>query len=151
MDGLSVLLVAGIFAVLQGAGGDVPGAMVGLLVAGAGAIELHGVGLLEEGEPRGMDWLIGSQIFLLVALLGYCAIRLTNLEVPPVPDALAPMIDASAARLNLSREEYLRWVQRLGLQIVAAVSLFYQGGMGIFYVRRREIVRRALLEFTDVA
>jgi hypothetical protein len=151
MDGLSILLVAGAFALLQAVAGDVPGAIVGLLVAGAGAIELHGVGLLEEGEPRGMDWLISSQLFLLGALLGYCALRLTHVEIPPVPDALAPMIDTSAARLDMSREEYLRFIQRLGLQIVAAVSLFYQGGMAIYYFRRRETVRRALFEFTDVA
>jgi hypothetical protein len=151
MDGSSILLVAGVFALLQAVAGDVSGAMVGLLVAGAGAVELHGVGLLEEGEARGMDWLIGSQIFLLASLLGYCAIRLGHIELPPVPDAIAPMIDRSAAQMNMSRDEYLRFIQRLGLQIVAGVSLLYQGGMTIYYVRRRETVRRALFEFTDVA
>lgn len=151
MDGLSVLLVAGAFALLQALGGDIPGAIVGLLIAGAGAVELHGVGLLEEAEARGMDWLIASQVFMLVSLLTYCAVRLAHIEIPPVPDALAPVIDASAARLDISREEYLRFIQRLGLQIVAVVSLLYQGGMAIYYLRRRQTVRRALQELTDVA
>ena len=151
MDGSSILLISGAFALLQAVAGDIPGAIVGLLVAGAGAMELHGVGLLEEGEARGMDWLIASQVFLLVSLLGYCGIQLSHIEIPPVPDAMAPMIDASAARLDMSREEYLRFIERLGLQIVAAVSLLYQGGMTIYYARRRQIVRRASNEFTDVA
>src|SRR5580700_100147 len=45
-DGVSVLVLAGFFALVSAASGDVSGAAFGLLIAAAGAIELHGMGLL---------------------------------------------------------------------------------------------------------
>ena len=145
-DGLSVLLIAGVFALLAATAGDFSGALVGLLAAGAGAVELHGVSLLGEREPRGMSWLVGSQLFLLFSILVYCAVRMAHLELPPVPDMFRGVIDASAQQLGMSREEYMTFVQRLGLQAVAVVSFFYQGGMAFYYHRRREPVTRALAE-----
>lgn len=146
LDGMSVLLIAGIFALLAATAGDFTGAIVGLLAAGAGAVELHGASLLEEYEPRGINWLVGSQLFLLLSILVYCAVRMANLELPPVPDMFAPMIEASAQQLGMTREEYMTFVQRLGLQMVAIVSFFYQGGMAFYYYRRRGPVARALAE-----
>ncbi|MSU71884.1 MAG: hypothetical protein EXS43_06025 [Opitutus sp.] len=146
VDGTMILVFAGGFALLSAMEGDFSGALVGLLVAGAGAVELHGVSLLREGVPRGMNWLVGSQISLLISILAYCAVRLSHVEVPPIPEALTSMLDATAEQLGMSRDEYLRWVQRLALQIFAAISFFYQGGMAIYYYRRREPVTRALTE-----
>ena len=146
LDGLSVLLIAGVFALLAAMAGDLSGALIGLLAAGAGAVELHGVSLLEEKEPRGMDWLIGSQLFLLFSILAYCAVRMAHLELPPVPDMFVPVIDASAQQFGMSREEYMTFVQRLGLQTVAVVSFFYQGGLAVYYFRRRDPVTRALAD-----
>jgi hypothetical protein len=40
----------------------------------------------------------------------------------------------------------MTFVQRLGLQVVAIVSIFYQGGMAFYYYRRRDPVIRALAE-----
>ncbi len=145
-DGALVLVFAGGFALLSAMEGDFSGALVGLLVAGAGAVELHGFSLLREGEPRGINWLVGSQISLLVSILAYCAVRLTHLEVPPIPDALVSMLDVTAEQLGMTRDEYVRFVQRLALQSFAVISFFYQGGMAIYYYRRREPVTRALTE-----
>ena len=149
LDGSTILIISGAFALLHAMGGDVSGAMVGLLVAGAGAIELHGVGQLHEGEPRGMDWLVASQLVLLFSILAYCAVKLAQVDIPPVPDALAPMIDASAERLDMTRDEYLRFIQRLSIQIVAGISILYQGGMALYYHRRRLQVRKALQEMAE--
>jgi hypothetical protein len=146
LDGMSVLLIAGVFALLAATAGDFPGAIVGLLAAGAGAVELHGVSLIEERESRGIDWLIGSQLFLLLSILAYCAVRMAHLELPPVPEMFVPVIEASAQQLGMTREEYMTFVQRLGLQVVAIVSIFYQGGMALYYYRRRDPVIRALAE-----
>src|SRR5215217_227981 len=82
LDGLSVLVVSSAYAVLAGMAGDFSGAIFGLLVAGAGALELHGVALLQQSLPRGMNWLVGSQLFLLFSILAYCAVRLAYVEVP---------------------------------------------------------------------
>jgi hypothetical protein len=143
-DGMGVLMIAGFFACIAAAAGDVLGAIVGLLVAGAGALELHGATLLRQGQERGITWLVGSQLFLLVSILAYCGARMLTLELPPIPDDLRPMIEASAAQAGLKVEEYLKLVYRLGLWIVASVSILYQGGMTLYYLRRRHAVSRAL-------
>ncbi|MDO8543727.1 MAG: hypothetical protein Q7S40_25070 [Opitutaceae bacterium] len=146
VDGTGVLAVAGFFACVSAAGGDFLGAIVGLLVAGAGAIELHGAALLRQGEERGITWLVGSQFFLLTTILSYCGMRLLYLEIPPIPDELRPMIEMSAAQAGLGVTEYLKLVYRLGLWMVALVSLLYQGGMMLYYLRRRDAISRALHE-----
>jgi hypothetical protein len=143
-DGFGVLAFSGLFALLAASGGDSSGAMVGLIVAGAGAIELHGAALLQSGDPRGMRWLIGSQLFLLVAIMGYCALRLQQVELPPIPEEMQPLVETSAQQADLPVPEYLQLVYRLSFGFVALAALIYQGGMTIYYLRRRAAVRQAL-------
>ena len=45
LDGMGVLLLGGLFALMAASGGEKPFAIIGLLAAGAGAIELHGAAL----------------------------------------------------------------------------------------------------------
>jgi len=143
-DGMSVLVIASLFALLAGLSGDFGGAIIGLLIAGAGALELHGADLLRHGDARGTGWLVGSQLFLLVSILTYCAVRFSRFEVPPMPDFAAQMIDTTAAQLGMTRQQYLQFIHRLVLETFAVVSLFYQGGMALYYHRRRRAVAQAL-------
>ena len=143
-DGTVLLAIAGTCALLAAAAADTVGAVIGLLVAGAGALELHGVGLLRQGSARGLSRLVTSQLLLLGTILGYCAFRMVHAELPPVPDRFAVLIDTAAQQLKMSRGDYLRFVQRIGLQMVAVASLLYQGGMALYYLRRRADVIRAL-------
>lgn len=143
-DGFGVLAFSGLFAVLAATGGDSSGAMVGLIVSGAGAIELHGAGLLQAGEVRGMRWLIGSQLFLLVAILGYCALRLTQVELPPIPEEMQSLVESSAQQADMPLPDYLLLVYRVSFGFVALAAIIYQGGMTIYYLRRRAAVRQFL-------
>lgn len=143
-DGVGVLVLGGLFALMAAAARDIPFAAVGLLAAGAGAIELHGVALLREYEPRGMKWLVASQPFLLVVILSYCVLRLTYVELPAVPENLREMVDTSAAQLGMTVDQYFALVNRITACVVGFVALLYQGGMTIYYLRRRKAVRRAL-------
>jgi hypothetical protein len=144
LDGMCVLLIAGSLALVSAIGGDFFSAVIGLLIAGAGAIELHGVGLLREGEPRGVNWLVGSQIYLLASILFYCTLRLIHFEMPPIPDELRPLIDTTAADLDMTTDQYIRLVYRVALWLFAILSFFYQGAMITYYARRRAAVVRAL-------
>lgn len=146
LDGTGVLLLAGIFALLAAARGDTIGALTGLIVAGAGAMELHGAGLLNHADPRGVNWLIGSQFVLLAAVLAYCGLRLLHPELPPLPPEMNSMVELSAQQLGMTPEEYLRFVYRSGIWIVAGASILYQGSMILYYLRRRHAVFRALGE-----
>ncbi|MFM7750642.1 MAG: hypothetical protein ACKPB0_09520 [Opitutaceae bacterium] len=145
-DGLSLLLLGALFAVPAAAVRDVPFAIIGLLAAGAGAIELHGLGLLREGDARGMNWLIGSQPLLLVVIWCYCVLRLLFFEPPPMPDGMADLAKAGAAQWGMPVEDYFRRVNQFIVGAVAVIALFYQGGMMLYYLRRREAVAAALGE-----
>ncbi|MCX6952096.1 MAG: hypothetical protein NTV51_08005 [Verrucomicrobia bacterium] len=143
-DGWSVVGVAGVFALLAGAMGDYVGAAIGLLVAGAGAIELHGVTLLRHGEPTGMRWLVGSQFFLMASILGYCALRLAHPEYAALKAAMTDEIKAQLDVLGMSVDEFLRQFYRLVYLAVAFVTVLYQGGMALWYLGKRTAVAAAL-------
>ena len=144
-DGMSVLTIAGFFGLLAAAAGDYRGAIIGLLVAGTGAIELHGVTLLKAGYAEGMNWVIGSQFFMMAAMLGYCAFRLANVVIPPIPPNVATLVETTAAQLGWSTDEYLHFVYRLSFQMVGGLTVLYQGSMAIYYLRRRVAVGLALM------
>jgi hypothetical protein len=146
LDGMSIAVIAGLFALISALAGDGLGAVVGLLVAGAGAIELHGATLLEHGEPRGMSWLINSQLFLLATIVGYCALRLLHPSVEPLKAAVTDEMKLSLESAGWTPDDFVRVVYNTTYIAVAIATLFYQGGMALFYYRRREAVERALTE-----
>ena len=144
-DGMGALMLGSFFAIAAAATGDVPFAVVGLLAAGAGAVELHGVALLRQADSRGMNWLVASQPFLLLVILSYCGLRLTYIEMPELPDNWRAMLTVSSHRLGMTVEEYFAWLNRLTAMVVAVVAIVYQGAMTWYYLRRRGAVERALV------
>ena len=144
LDGMSVLVIAGLFALISALAGDHLGAVVGLLVAGAGAVELHGSTLLHHGESRGMQWLVGSQLFLLVTIVGYCALRLLHPAYEPLRAAMTDEMKTSLEMAGWTPDEFIRFVYNVTYAAVAIVTSAYQGGMALFYCRRRAAVAQAL-------
>ncbi len=154
LDGTGVLAIAGAFAVGSAAVGDYSGAAIGVLLAGAGACELHGVSLLHLGQSRGVQWLIGSQLYLLVTVLAYAAWRLTNYDpelmrrlAEPIlqsPDAQAKLKEAGATPDDLLA--MVRLLYQVGYGAVGVLTLLYQGGMIRYYQRRRAAIEAALAE-----
>ena len=148
-DGMSVLFVAGFFALVSGASGDVGGAAVGLLVAAAGAIELHGVALLRVCDRRGMSWLVASQLYLMAVILAYVGFRISNPEVDPVLKLMTTVVAEQVRQAGQDVDLFLSEVPtalRLMYLAVAALTLLYQGGMTFYYLRRRDAVAAALAE-----
>jgi hypothetical protein len=80
----------------------------------------------------------------MVAMLAYCALRLTHVVLPPLPPNVDEMIGLTAQKLGLTKEQYLLLVYRFGFQVVAALSVVYQGGMALYYLQRRAPVAEAL-------
>ncbi len=144
LDGMSVLGIAGLFALISAASRDISGAVIGLLVAAAGAAEYHGATLLRALNPRGMRWLISSQLYLLSVLLIYCAFRLLKPDIaswrPFVTEEVAEQIRLS----DMSVDEVIVEIQRILYVSFAAATLLYQGGMTVYYLRRRAVVAAAL-------
>lgn len=151
-NGLSIVLVAATAAILEAVRHDTFGAVIGLLAAGAGAMELHGASLLRWGAARGVDWLVRAELLLLTVLLGYCAFRLSVVDLAEVRAAFQSALQfdgmrekwAEAQQLGLTEDEYLHAVYRLTYLVLAIATLLYQGGMTLYYLRRRRSVARAL-------
>lgn len=147
VNGMTCFLIGTFYAVVMAAQHNIPLAAVGLLAAGAGAIELHGLGRLRQGDPGGMNSLLLAQPLMLAVILGYCVLRVTHFEMPTTSEWLMEQATLTAKELEITVEEYFRVVNRLSMQILAIVGVVYQGLMLRYYLRRREEVRRALEEY----
>ncbi|MBI5382910.1 MAG: hypothetical protein HZA31_13510 [Opitutae bacterium] len=145
-DGILVLAVAAAFAMLSALAKDLPGAMVGLLVASAGAAELHGSGLLRAGEIRGISWLVGSQVHLITVVFFYVIWRLTFFDPAPLRVMITPDLEQALRDLGYTFDEFARMANRLSCALFASLTLLYQGGMALYYYRRRGLVEAALAE-----
>jgi hypothetical protein len=143
-DGMGALVLGGMFALVAAAARDIPFAVIGLLAAGAGAVELHGAALLRQGERRGMNWLVASQPYLLTVIFIYCALRMWLVDIPPVPEAFQEMFAESARRWGMSVSEYQQALNRILALAVATVAVGFQGGMMVYYLQRRRPVLQAL-------
>ena len=142
-DGLSVLIVAGGFGLLSAAFGDFPGAATGLVIALAGAGELRGVSLLRASRLAGMRWLVGSQAYLLVLILAYAFYRLANLAHDPMVRAINRALLTTGADPDLLPFDAPQ-IMKATYASLAVATVLYQGGMIVYYLRRRTAVTQAL-------
>jgi len=147
MNGISVVIIAGLGALLSLAFGDLVGTAVGLVVAYGGGTELAGRKALLRGDADGMRRLVRAQWIVLGAILVYCVTRLASFDAESAlgnltPDMRSQLTEAGvdiAAILPLVRLMfYLTYVT------VILVSLIYQGAMARYYRRRTETVQQAL-------
>jgi|HubBroStandDraft_5_1064220.scaffolds.fasta_scaffold213866_1 hypothetical protein len=150
-DGTSILAVSGSVALLSAAYRDVTGATVGLMVAAAGAIELHGVGLLRTNNIAGVRWLVSAQVWLMGVILAYVAYRIARPDIEgflqfvsagPVADSF----EQAAAEAGETVRQYILDAFRAFYFAVALLTVVYQGGMAIYYIRRRGAIQVAFDE-----
>jgi len=143
IDGLSVLVIAGGFGLISAACGDFSGAAFGFLIAAAGAIELKGVSLLRAARMEGMGWLFGSQLYLMAVILAYVFFRLFNLAKDPLLKALNRAFAQTGMDMEMLPFDLTQMLKFVYLA-VAVITILYQGGMIIYYLRRRSAVAAAL-------
>jgi hypothetical protein len=146
-DGLSVAVVAGMFALASASAHDVPGALVGLAVAGAGAMELHGVSRLTHGMADGMRWLVASQFGVMLVILGYVGWRLGHPDPLLLEAFKAGMNDEQRQQLQvlgMTEAEFVQLGSRMVYYCVGLATLIYQSAMIIYYGRRRKAVEHAI-------
>ena len=141
---MSILLASSLFALLSALGGDFVGAIAGLVVAGAGAMEVHGGTLLHHYDARGANWLVSSQLVCLVGILAYCAVRLIFVQIPPIPPSMKPLIDMNAQQYGVSTDRFLLKIYQVTFLLLAVLSVLYQGRVAIFYARHRRAVTQAV-------
>ena len=151
-NGWSIVLVAGLAALSSAAQHDVINAVLALLAAGCGAMEIHGAGLLRLGEPRGTGWMIRGELLLLVVIVIYCSVRLLhpNLDELRAAFQLSLKVPGGEERwreiqqLGFTEEEWVLLLNKMVAITFAFVSFFYQGGMAICYAKRKRAIDLAL-------
>ena len=148
-NGWVVLAISGAFALGSASIHDTAGTAVGLLIAGAGAMELHGASLVNHGEAQGVNWMIGSQFYLMAVMFGYIWLRLQHIDVGTLEPFLTPDQHQAIAQAGLTTEEFLRAVYVSTWSLVGALTLIYQSAMAIYYHRRRGPITVALKEADD--
>jgi hypothetical protein len=147
VNGRIVMIVAATLAILHAAAYQATGAIVGCLVAGAGALELHGAGLLRAGEVRGVDWLVRSQLLLLATMLIYAAIQIVAPDLSQLDKVkFTPDMLQTLEQLQLTKEQFDRIRYAVFYATVGLVTLIYQGTMAVYYHRRRPAIAAALTE-----
>jgi hypothetical protein len=144
--GTMMLAISGGFAVLAALSGDTVGAAAGLLVAGAGAMERHGSMLLEAEDIRGIRWAAMAELFAMFAILAYCQVRMITVDVTMLRAAVTDELKAQLALNGIGVDEFLHYLNRIVFFAVAATTVIYQGGMALYYLRRRRAVEVALAQ-----
>jgi len=143
-DGMGVLLFATFFALNEAAVRDVTGAGAWLLMAGSGAMSLHGIQLLRRYQPNGLGWIVMSQYLFLFAALGLCALRLSHFDLTDLRAALTDEMKDRLAEANYDQEEFLRVVFATTYYLMGGLALLYKGGLAIYFHRRHGAVATAL-------
>lgn len=146
LDGFMILLFAGGYAAMAALAKHGTGLAIGVGVMTAGAIELHGVELLKGHRISGLRWLVASQFYLLAVILAYATWRWFYVDLALMRSALTPDLRQAIGELGWREDDFLLLVNRITYGVFALVSVAYQGGMALYYWRRRDAVRLALDE-----
>jgi len=139
LDGWSVIGAAGLGTLVTLVFGDLGGSFVGLLVAGAGAMELHGRRQLRRRDAGGMRWLVRAQTFLLGVILIYCVSRLGSFDPETAMANLTPDMEVALREAGLTRADIQPLVHATFVATyatVAALTLIVQGGLTLYYRSR---------------
>ena len=146
-DGWSVVIVAGLGTVLSLLFGSLTGILIGLLLIGAGVMELHGRRLLQRRNADGMRWLVRAQLFLLGVIVVYCASRLGSFDAETAMGNMTPDMEAALTEAGLNKADIVPLVHMTFVatySILAIISLIFQGGLALYYRSRIGGVTAAL-------
>ena len=121
--------------------------MAGVLAAGWGLAEIHGADKLRNGDPRGIDWMIWSQLGLMMTVFIYAGWMMTHLDAVELLNRMPPLARENledkfeAAGLPLDEmPAVFRSMSTLVYSLVALLTFVFQGMMARFYHRSRPAV-----------
>lgn len=146
LNGSWVLIVATFFGLLGAVNAEVKPMVGWLLIAGTGAMALHGFLLLNAGNPRGTGWLVGAEVSCMLLLLGICAWQLTHIDLGELRPLVTPELRESFRQLGMQEDEGLLASYYLSYAFLAVLALAYPGGLALYFHRRRAAVTAALDE-----
>ena len=138
----SVTIIAGAFTLLSLVGLSIAGVVVGAAVTAAGFMEMHGQKSLQSDPSQARQWMVGSQVWLMSCVLGYCGWRLLMLD-PSNPFAvfgeeagqLMQLIDIMGIT-SAELERLFIQAYRITYGLIAALTVLFQGGLALYYRSR---------------
>lgn len=158
LNGWSVALFGGLCLLVATVMLDPIGIGLSLVAVSSGAMEIRGRGRLRRRDASGMDGLIRAQLLLLTVILVYCASRVFGFDAGYLRDEVIPEarqnlllfgieLDAMLREGGLTVDDlipFVRYTYWLIYSVIALVACFYQGGLALYYRRRRPLVEAAL-------
>jgi hypothetical protein len=152
IDGWSVVMAAALGTVLALAMGEFLVVLAGLLIAGAGLLELRGRHRLQQREAGGMALLVRAQLLLLGAIWAYAWYRWRFFDAAALwrqlPELAQAQVTTQLAIAGLdpeaNRAELLKMMNLLVCALLAFLTFVFQGGLILYYVSRTAKVGEAL-------
>jgi len=129
-------------------GPDPLGLAVGAVVTGVGVAQLRATKRLRAGDPEAPRTLARNELVLMGGIGLYALLKLTLLRETG-EDLQAQVGDTSA--LGISFTELTQSLNTLVYSTVLAVTLIYQGGLALYFLRRRPLLERYLAEAPEWA
>ncbi len=131
---------------------------MGVFIIVGGVMEIMGYRRLRQRDPDGMGLLVKSQLVVLAAVWAWAVPSLVSFDPGYLQDQVIPDVRQTMADAGVNMDAVLGQVGLSVKQIVPLVHLFfvvlyvsimlvtlvYQGGMAIYYHRRRDAVETAL-------
>src|SRR6185295_5235817 len=115
---------------------------------GVGVAQLRAAPRLRHGDLAAPRALARNELMLMCGIIGYCLLKLTLLRESGA-DLQAEVDDTSG--LDLSIGELIDSLNTTMYFAFLVVTLLYQGGLALYFLRRRPIVERYLAEAPDWA
>jgi hypothetical protein len=150
-DGRLLVVIAGTFALMAAMGRNLPPTLAGVLASGWGIAEIHGSNKLRNGDPRGLDWMIGSQLGLMLTVFFYAGWMMTHFEVNEFLQAVPPIMMknlenqfAEAGLSSVDIPRYFESMSTLVYSLVALLTFIFQGLMARYYHRSRPAVETVI-------
>lgn len=147
VNGWSVAVVSGLSTLLCLVTGAAGGAAVGLMVTLGGVMELRGRRMLGERKPDGMLWLVRGQLMVLGMIWVYAVSRLASFDPELAMGNLTPDMERLLAESGILMSDILPLVKIAFYTLyitLLLVTLFYQGGLALYYRSRTAVVTEAL-------
>jgi len=129
-------------------GPDVLGLSIGAVVTGVGVAQLRLVPRLRHADPAAPRALARNELVLMGGIIVYCLLELTLFRESGA-DLQAQVDDTSGLGLDIG--ELTDALNTTIYSTFLGVTLLYQGGLALYFLRRRPIVERYLAEAPDWA
>jgi hypothetical protein len=140
--GVLTLLFAGLL------GPDALGLAIGAVVTGVGVAQLRAAKRLRAADPAAPRALARNELLLLGGIAAYAILKLTLLA--DSGEDLARQVGDTGG-LGIDIAELSSSLNTLVYACVLAVTLIYQGGLALYFLRRRPMLERYLAEAPEWA